>query len=167
MLKIGETIQYSGNGVCVVDDIRWEDFGSGKMQYYVLRPVSSGYNTFYIPTDNEQMLSKIRKVLTAEEVNEIISSMPESNARWIENDQERKEEYKKIIFGGDCREIVKVIKAIHFHKESLKEQGRRLHLVDELMLKDAENLLYDEFAAVLDIKKDEVLPFIINSIDNK
>ncbi|MBQ8228125.1 MAG: CarD family transcriptional regulator [Clostridia bacterium] len=165
MLKIGETVQYSGNGVCVVDDIRWEDFGSGKMQYYILKPVSSGYNTFYIPIDNEKMLSKIRKVLTIDEVNEIIASMPESNTPWIENDLERKEEYKKIIFSGDCREIVKVIKAIHIHKESLKEQGRKLHLVDELMLKDAENLLYDEFAAVLNIKKEEVLPFIINSIE--
>lgn len=165
MLKIGETVQYSGNGVCVVEDIRWEDFGSGKMQYYILKPVSSGYNTFYIPADNEKMLSKIRKVLTEDEVNEIIASMPESNTPWIENDLERKEEYKKIIFGGDCRQIVKVIKAIHFHKEELKQQGRKLHLVDELMLKDAENLLYDEFAAVLNIKKDEVLPFIISSIE--
>lgn len=166
MLKIGETIQYSGNGVCVVDDIRDMDFGSGNVKYYVLRPVSSGYNTFYIPVDNEKMLSKIRKVLTLDEVNDIIGSMPESDAQWIENDQLRKEQYKKIIGSGDCREIVKVIKAIHFHKESLKEQGRKLHMVDEFMLKDAENLLYDEFAAVLNIEKDEVLPFIIKSIEN-
>lgn len=165
MLKIGETVQYSGNGVCVVEDIRNENFGSGNEKYYVLRPISSGYNTFYIPVDNGKMLSKIRKVLSVEEVNEIIKGMPESDFEWIENDLERKEVYKKIIFGGDCREIVRVIKAIYFRGEALKEQGKKLHMVDEHMLKDAENLLYDEFAAVLKIKKEEVLPFIIRTLE--
>ncbi len=165
MLEIGQLVQYSGHGVCVVEDIRVEDLESGKMKYYVLRSASSMYNTFYIPADNEKMLSKTRKILTDEEVNEIISSMPDSDMLWIENDQERKEAYKKIIFSGDCRQIVKVIKAIHFHKESLRDSGKKLHIVDEIMLKDAENLLYDEFAAVLNIKKEEVLPFIIKSIE--
>lgn len=164
MFKTGEKVQYSGNGVCVVDDIRWEDFGSGKTQYYVLRSVSSGNNTFFIPLNNEKMLSGIRKVLTIDEVNEIIDSLSESKASWIEDDSERKEEYKKQIFSGDCRQIIKVIKAIHLHKEFLEEKGKKLRLVDELILKDAENLLYDEFAIVLNIKKEEVLPFIINSI---
>jgi hypothetical protein len=31
--------------------------------------------------------------------------------------------------------------------------------------KEAEKLIYEEFALVLDIKYDQVLPFIINSID--
>ncbi len=166
MLKIGQRVQYSGNGVCEIVDIKEMNFDSNKQEYYILKPISSGYNTFYIPVNNEKMLSKLRKVLSLEEVNEIIASMPESDYQWIENDTLRKEEYKKIILSGNHREIVKVIKAIHFHKKELKSIGKKPHIVDEIMLKDAENILYDEFAAVLNIKKDEVLPYIIKSIEN-
>ena len=111
------------------------------------------------------MLSKIRKILSREEVDEIIASMPDSTAGWIENDLERKNEYKKIIGSGDCKSLVKVIKSIHMHKTEIAENGKKLHQIDEHMLKDAESLLYGEFATVLNIKKEEVLPFIIKTLD--
>ena len=105
------------------------------------------------------------KILSREEVDEIITSMPDSTAGWIENDLERKNEYKKIIGSGDCKSLVKVIKSIHMHKTEIAENGKKLHQIDEHMLKDAESLLYGEFATVLNIKKEEVLPFIIKTID--
>ena len=37
---------------------------------------------------------------------------------------------------------------------------------DERFLKDAERLLYDEFALVLRIKPDQVLPFILKQINS-
>lgn len=165
MLNIGETVLYAANGVCTVEEIREMDFGSGKTKYYILKPVSSNQNTFYIPADNQKMLSKIRKILTKDEVERIIGSMPDNKASWIEDDLARKEEYKKIIGSGDCEKLVKVIKSIHLHKTEIAENGKKLHLIDERMLKDAESLLYDEFATVLNIKKEEVLPFIIKSLD--
>ncbi len=165
MLNIGEKVQYLGNGVCEIIDIKEINFDSDKQNYYILKPVSAGYNTFYIPVNNEKLTSKLRKILTLSEVEEIIKSMPESDYQWIDDDVLRKEKYKKIIADGDHREIVKVIKAIHFHKQELTAMGKKPHIVDEVMLKDAENMLYDEFAAVLSIKKDEVLPYIIKSIE--
>lgn len=36
---------------------------------------------------------------------------------------------------------------------------------DERFLKEAEKMLYDEFALVLNIREDEVLPFIMKQID--
>ena len=165
MLNVGETVLYAANGVCTVEEITELDFGSGKTKYYILKPVSSSLNTFYIPADNQKMLSKIRKILSREEVDEIIASMPDSTAGWIENDLERKNEYKKIIGSGDCKSLVKVIKSIHMHKTEIAENGKKLHQIDEHMLKDAESLLYGEFATVLNIKKEEVLPFIIKTLD--
>lgn len=165
MLNVGETVLYAANGVCTVEEITELDFGSGKTKYYILKPVSSRQNTFYIPADNQKMLSKIRKILSREEVDEIIASMPDSTAGWIENDLERKNEYKKIIGSGDCKSLVKVIKSIHMHKTEIAESGKKLHQIDEHMLKDAESLLYGEFATVLNIKKEEVLPFIIKTLD--
>lgn len=42
---------------------------------------------------------------------------------------------------------------------------KRLHISDESFLKDAEKLLYEEFAHVLNITKDQVLPFIMRQIE--
>lgn len=167
MLKVGETILYAGNGVCTVEEVSDMNFGSGDVKYYVLKPVSAENNTFYIPVNNEKMVSKIRKVLSVEEVNEIIESMPDNEVKWIEKDPERKMEYKKIIGSGDCKSLVKMIKAIHLHQLELKEQGKKLHLSDEHMLKNAEALLYDEFALVLKIKREEVLSFITKTIQEQ
>ena len=63
------------------------------------------------------------------------------------------------------KSLVKVIKSIHMHKTEIAENGKKLHQIDEHMLKDAESLLYGEFATVLNIKKEEVLPFIIKTLD--
>ena len=37
-------------------------------------------------------------------------------------------------------------------------------MADERFLKDAEKMLYDEFALVLNIREEEVLPFIMEQI---
>jgi CarD family transcriptional regulator len=51
------------------------------------------------------------------------------------------------------------------HQQELKEKGKKLRVSDERFLKDAEKVLYDEFAHVLDIKREEVLPFIFEQIE--
>ena len=53
---------------------------------------------------------------------------------------------------------------IYLHKKEISDKGKKLHLCDEHMLKNAENLLSDEFAYVLKIEKDEVLPYILNML---
>lgn len=161
MLKIGETVQYFGNGLCTVDEIITEDFGSGKMDYYVLRPVMRRFNTFYIPANNQKMLLKVRRILTAEEIEQIISELSQNKTVWIEDDAERKESYRKIIADGDFCGMIKAVRSIHFHRDELKFSGRKLHLIDEIMLKDAENILYDELALVLKIEKEDVYNYII------
>ena len=41
-----------------------------------------------------------------------------------------------------------------------KKSGRKLHIADERILKDAEHIFYDEIAFVLNISQNEVVPFI-------
>ena len=45
-----------------------------------------------------------------------------------------------------------------------QKNGRRLHITDERFMKEAEKMLYEEFAYVLNIRKDQVLPFILNQV---
>ena len=60
MLNVGETVLYAANGVCTVEEITELDFGSGKTKYYILKPISSSQNTFYIAADNQKILSNRR-----------------------------------------------------------------------------------------------------------
>ena len=58
-----------------------------------------------------------------------------------------------------------MIKALYRHQETRQAQGRKLHVSDERFLKEAERTLYDEFALVLNIEQDQVLPFILEQIE--
>ncbi len=43
--------------------------------------------------------------------------------------------------------------------------GRKLHAHDVALLSRAENMLYEEFSLVLDIKREDVVPFIANRLE--
>ena len=83
---------------------------------------------------------------------------------WIEDEKERKVVYKEILERGDRKELVGMIKALHLHEQKQKEKGRKLHMADERFFKTAEKVLYDEFALVLNIQPEQVLPFIMQQI---
>jgi CarD family transcriptional regulator len=54
-----------------------------------------------------------------------------------------------------------MIKTLNERQDELTEKGRKLSAQDSDFKKRAEALINDEFALVLDIEPDEVLPFII------
>lgn len=68
MYQIKDAVLYGMQGVCEVEDIAEKDFSGEKRMYYVLMPVYQSSSTIYIPVDNENSLSKMRKVLSAEEI---------------------------------------------------------------------------------------------------
>lgn len=166
MVKIGTTIVY-GTQICKVTDIKDQTFGKIKRNYYILTPVFDQNNVIYVPSDNEKLLAKMRKILSAKEIYSLIDSIPDCNTLWIENDKERSRAYKTAIEQGDREKIVEIIKTLFMHKKEMEEKGRKLHSADEVILTRAEKVLYEEFALVLDIKKEEVVPFIARQIEIK
>ncbi|MBQ4312987.1 MAG: CarD family transcriptional regulator, partial [Clostridia bacterium] len=50
-------------------------------------------------------------------------------------------------------------------KKELTQNGKKLRFADEDILSQAEKSLYDEFAVVLDIKREDVLSFICGQIE--
>ena len=55
-----------------------------------------------------------------------------------------------------------MIKALTERQEELAENGRKLSAQDTDFKKRAEALINDEFALVLNIEPDDVLPFIVD-----
>ncbi len=166
MFQINDTVVYGLHGVCKIGDIVMKEFMGTEKEFYVLKPVSDSATTLYVSTHNEQLLGKMRKLLSEQEVHHLIESMPQKQAIWVENENERKEQYKKIIAGGNHGELIGMIKAIYLQKQKREADGKHLYISDERFFKEAERILYEEFQYVLNIKKEDLLPLIFSKIEN-
>lgn len=160
MFSAGDAVVYATYGVCLIKGVETRDFSGEDVEYYVLQPASDGRNTFYVPTSSGQLRDKMRRVMTKEETEALISGMSREELIWIEDEQERKAEYRRILDSGDRREIVRLIKTLYLRKMQLQESRKKLHSADERFLNEAENMLFDEFAYSLGIPRDQVLPYI-------
>ena len=157
---------YGTQGICKIVDITEKDFMGTKKQYYALKPMNDKAATLFVPVNNEKTESKMRKILSKEEIYQLIESMPHMEANWIKNDNERKEQYKRIISSGNHIELIKMIKALYVHKQEREADGKHLYLSDERFFNEAERILYEEFQYVLNIHRDDLLPLIFQKIDN-
>lgn len=165
MFQIGDTVLYGMDGVCTVTDITTRVFNKESREYIVLTPVHDGRSTIYVPTASEAALTKMREILSADEIRAIIRDLPQNVCTdWIADENTRRQHFKDILQTGDRREIIRMIKTIYLHGQEQKANGRKLHHADEVAMKDAEAVLYDEFAYVLGIHPDEVLPFILQEV---
>lgn len=164
MYKINDTILYGTQGACKIVAVEEKKICQKTCSYYVLQPLDGSKCTIYAPVGNEEIEKKMRRLLSAEEIYNIIDSMPDAECTWIEDEKQRKERYKQIISGGDRAELVRLIKEIYIHKQELKDKRKKLHVSDEKFFKEAEKMLYNEFAAVLNIQPNEVISFITDKI---
>ncbi len=53
---------------------------------------------------------------------------------------------------------------LYLQQQSQTGRGKKLYKVDEKFMKEAEKMLYEEFAHVLDIRPEQVVPFITQQI---
>uniref|UniRef100_UPI0006D078A4 hypothetical protein n=1 Tax=Clostridium sp. NkU-1 TaxID=1095009 RepID=UPI0006D078A4 len=92
----------------------------------------------------------------------LVKKMSGKDYIWVKDNRKRKELYGQILADGNRSELIKMIKTLRCHKQELKSinKDKRLQNADECFLKDAEKTLCEEFAYVLSIKREEVIPFI-------
>ena len=157
MFSINDTVMYGSSGVCEIVDIKPKRFNNEEVLYYVIKPVDSDNSTIYCPVNGK---ARIRKLLTAAEVQEILTALPATKAQWIENDRQRHEAFSDIVKRGDHRELIMLIKSIRASREEKIRAGKKPHADDERFLKDAENIIYGEFAYALKMSRDEVIAYI-------
>lgn len=160
MFSAGQTVLYGANGVCRIEEITTRKVGSVKTEYYVLKPVWAESSTLYVPTGNETLVSRMRYVTIADRLREILADR-EFKLEWIDNKIERGEYFRGIISRGDCRELIALVRLLHEHSESVSAQGKRLHITDERILREAEKMAGDDAATSLGVTREEALELII------
>ena len=165
MFQINDVIIYGNQGVCEITAIEEKTLSGAKKTYFVLRPIKDQSSTIYVPTENELVRKKIRRLLTVQQINALIDSMPDEKIVWIDNVNERKERYRNLLSGGDPSSLIQMIKAIYAHKKEREDAGKRLHMMDEHFFKDAEQILYNEFQYVLNLSsKADLMEYILNRL---
>lgn len=166
MFKINDVVVYGSQGVCEIVNIDEKKIDGVSKKYFVLKPKNDHGATFYVPTWNEKALGKMRKVMPKKDIDALIDAMPNKAPIWIANDNERKETYKKILAGGDPTAVISLVQALFLHKKEREAEGKRLHISDEHFMKDAEQILYNEWQYVLNVDKTGLMTYIYNRIEN-
>ena len=161
MFKKGMTIVY-GSVLCTITDKKQITIGKTPREYYVLTPFFDEKNVIYVPTDNDTLLAKMQNILSKQQIHNLLKNMPDSGIQWIDDDRVRTQEYKEIINSGNREQIFLVTKTLALRKQELESKKRKLHAADEALLSRAEKFICEEFAVVLDIKREDVIPYIIS-----
>ena len=165
MFKVNDVVVYGSQGVCEIIGIDERKMDGVSRTYFVLKPNDDKGATCYVPTWNEKALAKIRRVMTKQEVDALIDSMPNKSPTWIANEKDRKEAYKNILASRDQAAIISMVQALFSHKKEREAEGKRVHMSDEHFLKDAEQLLYSEWQYVLNVDKAGLMSYIFDRIE--
>ena len=155
MYQKDDYISYRGHGVCRISDIRAMDFGSGNQDYYVIEPIAAGGATVYLPRDNPKALSRMRPVLTKEEIDAIIFSVRDEQIPWCNDRKARLSQFQQILSRRDTRELLMLASCLHKRKT---EKG--LPAGELEMLHRAEGMIEQEFSFALNLRREEIGQYI-------
>lgn len=167
MFQVGDQVVYGMHGVCVISGVEERTIDRKAIQYFVLTPVERTDAQYYVPMHNEAALSKMRPVITKEELNDMLESDAVTQDSWIADENLRKQRYKELITGGDRVALVQMVRSLHQHKKMQYAAGRKFHLCDENFLRDAEKLLGSEFSLVLQMSQEEVGAYMRNALKDE
>lgn len=167
MFKVNDVIVYGSQGVCEIIGIDSKKIDGEIKKYFVLKPINNNSATFYVPTWNKKAWCKVRKVMAKKEIDALIDSMPDIKSIWIANENERKEGYRRILASGDQTAIISMVQALFAHKKAREAEGKRLHISDEHFMKDAEQILYNEWQYVLNVDTPGLMAYISERIEKR
>lgn len=162
MFEKGDYILYETIGVCQVREISRLEFLKNDRIYYSITPVFEKDTVIYVPVDNDKV--KMRPIMTKEEAEDFVDSMPGIESYRPLNDKERPQVYKEVLMSGDRREWASMMKSVFEMRQARKLKGGKLAIRDEESMKKAEKLLYGELAAALDLQPHQVPEYIENRL---
>ena len=164
MYSKGEYVIYGSNGVCQVGDVTTLNIDNvpKDREYYVLFPKNNG-GMIYVPVDVAS--SKMRRVITRDEAEELIKRIPTIKPIEVSNEKLLEEIYKKCIRSNECIEWIRLIKCIYDRKQLRLSEGKKITATDEKYMHMAEDALYLELGTALNLQKDQVLEYVIKEIE--
>ncbi len=163
MFNVDDYVMYGMTGVCKIVDITNEKFINGeKRKYYVLNPIYSNDTIIKTPLDNDKI--PMRKVISKGDMTSLINDIPNMEILWIDDEKKRIVQFETMLKSGQCEELIKLIRNIKFSKKYARSIGKKLPKSDSDIMKEAERLLTEEFAIILNIYPSEANSNILSQI---
>ena len=148
MYQIGELVQYGTSGVCKVEEIVQGVPGLQKdTQCYLLIPVSKREEKIYTPVDNDKV--KMRRILSSEEVKELMGKASQIESLTIANEKQCESIYREELYSVDCYRWLSLLKTLYARKAARVAAGKKITATDERYLKSVEERLKEELNLVI------------------
>lgn len=167
MYQIGDRVVYAMHGVCEVADLEERIVDRKKVHYLVLSPVGQQGARYLVPTHNAVAMAKVRPMLTSQELSALLSDSLLREDVWIRDENQRKQHYRLLIGSADRIRLLQMVATLYRHKEEQLAAGRKVHLCDENFLRDAEKLLVEEIALVLDMEPQQARDYLRITLRNQ
>lgn len=149
--KVNETVVHSREGLSTIVG-KTEIAGN---QYFVIVSRKNPKENIYVLTSRTDNI--IRPVMSEKDAKEVISFMKTVDAAFISNTKQRRDLYKKKLLSGNVYDLAFLSRQLYFfYYYNSHGQLVKLGPTDLQMLKDAESILFDEFAISFNKPRKEV-----------
>lgn len=155
MYQVGQKIVYGIHGVCCIVDLEEKKIDRKTICYFVLEPIDQPGSRYYVPSENQAALAKIRPLSTKEELDALLTAPLAENV-WIVDENRRKQHYRELVSSVNLKAMIDMIRCLLIHRRQQMEQGRKFHQCDENFLRDTQKILSTEIAMVMEIPDDQV-----------
>lgn len=160
MFQTGECVIYGVHGVCRVIGTEKQLVNRKRTEYLVLEPLGQSESRYYLPTANEAAMAKLKTVLTAGELEELLDRDEIRRGEWIADENTRKQRYRELVSGGDRESLLKMVSSLYRYRDAQFAAGKKFHQCDENFLRDAEKLLSSEICLVLNKTPEEARNYL-------
>lgn len=148
MLKAGDYVVHSMEGVCEVKAVVEMPKGRERVSYYQLSSWPDGKTTVYVPVKHDpEKGARLRQLLSKEEMQKVFECMQNDEQEWISDIGTRQEWMLGIMKEGDPCKMARMTRML-MKKDLEKPLGSR----DKATLLTAQKVLFSEIAIVT--KKD-------------
>lgn len=149
--KVGDKIVHSREGLSTITG---ETVIAGN-EYFVVHSDKGSKENIYVLKNRTDSL--IRPVMSKEDALVVIEYMKTVPAAFISNTKQRRDIYKKKLLSGDVNDLAYLSRQLYFFNYyNANGQVVKLGPTDLQMLKDAESILFDEFALSFNVDRELV-----------
>lgn len=158
MFEKGSYVIYKRD-VCKIVDITNNKYTN--KESYILEPFFDKSLKISIPTDDKN--GYLRKLITKEEIEEVIKSIPKIQVLDI-NSHNLENEYRNLLHSGNIIDLIKIIKTTYQRNEQRTKAKRSIGEKDKEYFNKAEKYLYNELSVVLNLSYEETKNYVISKV---
>lgn len=162
----GTLILYGGTGVCRVDGIGPAPAApaAASTLYYRLKPLYQS-GEIYVPVESNKVF--MRPILSRAEAEALIRQLPQLQGDdfWALSKKDLAGRYEAVLKSHDCRQLASLTGWLHSRAQALQAQKKHLGSLEESCRRRAEELLFTELAAALELPREQVPSYIADTLN--